>query len=295
MTLGEVLAATTEYLARKGVDTPRLDAELILAHAFGLTRLELYTSFDKPLNEPERAVARTLVERRGRREPLAYVLGEWGFRRLTLQTDARALVPRPETETVVERALAAIAGLDTPAVVDVGTGTGAIALAIADEHPGAVITATDISRGALALAGENAERLGLAVAFVETDLVAGLVGPFDLVVSNPPYITEVEIGDLQPEVRDWEPRVALVGDRTVELRRRGPQGDPSGRRDRAPNPTRIHGRRKSRKRSATWVFARLRSGRTSVEGRGWSRHDGDRRRSQRDRGDSCRRGGVAAR
>ena len=217
MTLGEVLAATTEYLARKGVDTPRLDAELILAHAFGLTRLELYTSFDKPLNESERAAARTLVERRGRREPLAYILGEWGFRRLMLRTDARALVPRPETETLVERALAAIAGIDAPAVVDVGTGTGAIALAIADEHPGAVITATDISRDALALAGENAERLGLAVAFVQTDLIDGLTGPFDLVVSNPPYVTEAEIEALEPEVRVWEPRVALVGDRTVEI------------------------------------------------------------------------------
>ena len=217
MTLGEVLAATTEYLARKGVDTPRLDAELILAHAFDLTRLELYTSFDKPLNESERAAARALVERRGRREPLAYILGEWGFRRLTLRTDARALVPRPETETLVERALAAIAGLDAPAVVDVGTGTGAIALAIADEHPGAVVTATDISQDSLALAAENAERLGLAVAFVETDLLAGLTGPFDLVVSNPPYVTEAEIEGLEPEVRDWEPRVALVGDRTAEL------------------------------------------------------------------------------
>jgi release factor glutamine methyltransferase len=217
VTLGEVLAATTEYLARKGVDTPRLDAELILAHAFHLTRLELYTSFDKPLNEAERAAARTLVERRGRREPLAYVFGEWGFRRLMLRTDARALVPRPETETLVERALAAIAGLDAPAVIDVGTGTGAIALAIADEHAGAVITATDVSQDALALAGENSERLGLEVAFVETDLLAGVAGPFDLVVSNLPYVTEAELEGLEPEVRDWEPRVALVGNRTVEL------------------------------------------------------------------------------
>jgi release factor glutamine methyltransferase len=217
LTLGEVLSATTEYLARKGVDTPRLDAELILARALGLTRLELYTGFDKPLNEAERAAARTLVERRGRREPLAYVLGEWGFRRLTLHTDARALVPRPETETVVERALGSIAGLDAPHVVDVGTGTGAMALAIADEHPGAVVTATDISPDALALARENAERLELAVAFVETDLLDGLSGPFDLVVSNPPYVTEAEVAGLQPEVRDWEPRVAVVGDRTVEL------------------------------------------------------------------------------
>jgi release factor glutamine methyltransferase len=219
LTLGEVLSATTEYLARKGVDTPRLDAELIIAHALGLTRLELYTGFDRPLNEDERAAARTLVERRGRREPLAYILGEWGFRRLTLRTDARALVPRPETETVVERALATIAGLGAPHVVDVGTGTGAIALALADEHSGAVVTATDISADALALAGENAERLELAVAFVETDLLDGLTGPFDLVVSNPPYVTEAEVAALQPEVRDWEPRVAVVGDRTVELAR----------------------------------------------------------------------------
>ena len=217
MTLGEVLAATTEYLARRGVDTPRLDAELILAKAFGLTRIQLYTDFDRPLSDAERATARPLVERRGRREPLAYVLGEWGFRRLTLLTDGRALVPRPETETVVERALAAVAGLDMPLVVDVGTGTGAIALAIADEHPGGEITATDISPDALALARENAERLGLSVTFVETDLLSGLAGPFDLVVSNPPYVTEAEIDGLQPEVRDWEPRLALVGARAVEL------------------------------------------------------------------------------
>ncbi len=217
MTLGEVLAATAEYFTRKGIDTPRLDAELVLARALGMTRLELYTSFDRPLTEAERAGARALVERRGRREPLAYVLGDWGFRRLTLRTDARALVPRPETEVVVERALAAIAGLDEPKVVDVGTGNGAIALAIADEHPGAAVIATDVSADALALARENADRLGLAVSFVETSLLDGLTGPFDLVVSNPPYVTEKEVGSLQPEVRDWEPRIALVGDRAAEL------------------------------------------------------------------------------
>jgi release factor glutamine methyltransferase len=212
LTLGEVLAATTDYFERKGIDTARLDAELILAHAFGLTRLELYTSFDRPLTEAERAEARALVERRGRREPLAYVLGGWGFRRLTLKTDARALVPRPETEVVVERALAAIAATESPRVADVGTGTGAIALAIADERPDAHVTATDISPDALALARENAECLDLAVSFVETSLLDGLEGPFDLVVSNPPYVGEEEIDALQPEVRDFEPRLALVGD-----------------------------------------------------------------------------------
>jgi release factor glutamine methyltransferase len=218
--LGEVLAATCEYLTRKGVPTPRLDGELILAQALGLTRLELYTGFDRPLTEAERARARALVERRGRREPLAYVLGEWGFRRLALRTDARALVPRPETESVVGRALAAIAGLDAPRVVDVGTGTGAIALAIADEHPGALVTATDLSPAALELARENAERLGLAVELVETNLLDGLAGPFDLVVSNPPYVASGELAGLEPEVRDYEPRLALVGDgQTAELAR----------------------------------------------------------------------------
>ena len=217
MTLGEVLSSSTEYLARKGVDTPRLDAELILAHAFEMSRLELYTSFDRPLREAELALARPLVERRGRREPLAYVIGEWGFRRLALSTDARALVPRPETEIVVERALAAIAGIDAPRVVDVGTGTGAIALAIADEHPGAVVTATDISHEALALARENAHRLGLEIELVETSLLDRIDGPFELVVSNPPYVRADEIDSLQPEVRDWEPRLALAGDEAPAL------------------------------------------------------------------------------
>ena len=217
MTLGEVLESTAGYLARKGIDTPRLDAELVLAHAFGLSRLELYTSFDGPLTEAERDRARPLVERRGRREPLAYVLGEWGFRRLTLKTDRRALVPRPETEVVTERALAAIEQFPAPRVVDVGTGTGAIALAIADEHHGAVVTATDVSPGAVELARENAARLGLEVRFVETSLLDGLDGPFDLVVSNPPYVGAEEVAALEPEVRDWEPRIAVVADRQTEL------------------------------------------------------------------------------
>jgi release factor glutamine methyltransferase len=210
VTLGEVLRATAEYLERKAVDTPRLDAELLLSHALGLSRLELYTQHDRPLSEAELAAARVLVERRGRREPLAYVLGEWGFRRLTLRTDARALVPRPETELVVERALALIEQAQRPRVVDVGTGCGAIALAIAQERPDAQVVATDVSEAALELARENADRLGLPVELVRTDLVAGVAGTFDLVVSNPPYVTAAELVDVQPEVRDWEPRVATV-------------------------------------------------------------------------------------
>ncbi len=211
MTLGEVLRASDEFLARKGVDSPRLDAELLLSHALGLSRIELYTQHDRPLSEAERVTARELIERRGRREPLAYILGEWGFRRLTLRTDARALVPRPETEIVVERALALIESVREPRIVDVGTGSGAIALALAQERPDSRVTAVDISSAALALAGENADRLGLEVDFVQSSLLEGLAGPFELVVSNPPYVGADEVEGLQPEVRDWEPRVALVG------------------------------------------------------------------------------------
>jgi release factor glutamine methyltransferase len=216
VTLGEVLRASDEFLARKGVDSPRLDAELLLALALGLSRIELYTQHDRPLTDAERATARELVERRGRREPLAYILGEWGFRRLTLKTDARALVPRPETEIVVERALALVAGIAAPRVVDVGTGSGAIALAIAHERPEAQVTATDISQDALGLARENAERLELALELVETSLLTDLGEPFDLIVSNPPYVLADEVDGLQPEVRDWEPRLALVGDGQTE-------------------------------------------------------------------------------
>ena len=215
MTLGEVLRAATEFLERKGVDSPRLDAELLLSHALGLSRLELYTQHDRPLTDAERAAARALVERRGRREPLAYVLGEWGFRRLVLKTDARALVPRPETEVVVERALALLADVEAPRVVDVGTGSGAIALALAQERPDAHVWATDASAEALALACENGERLGFDVTFVETQLLDGVDGPFDLVVSNPPYVRADELESLQPELR-WEPRAALVEEGQTE-------------------------------------------------------------------------------
>jgi release factor glutamine methyltransferase len=216
LTLGDVLRGATDYLASRGVPSPRVDAELLLAHALGFSRIDLYTQHDRPLTESERAEARELVRRRGAREPLAYVLGEWGFRRLVLKTDERALVPRPETEVVVERCLALIAGASEPRVLDIGTGTGAIALAIAQEHPGARVTGTDQSQRAVALAAENASALELPVDFRHGDLLAGATGPFDLVVSNPPYVRADEIDALEPEVREWEPRDALVDDGQTE-------------------------------------------------------------------------------
>jgi release factor glutamine methyltransferase len=208
VTLGEVLRGAADYLAARGVPSPRVDAELILARALGLERIELYTQHDRPLTEPERAAARELVRRRAAREPLAYVLGDWGFRRLTLKTDARALVPRPETEVVVDRCLELLAGVEAPRVADVGTGTGAIALALKQERPDATVVATDVSPDALALARENAEANGLDVAFVEADLLEGVEGPFDLVVSNPPYVQASELERLEPELAH-EPRAAL--------------------------------------------------------------------------------------
>ena len=219
MTVAEVVTASADYLTRKRVPNPRIDAEHLVANGLGLTRLDLYLQYDRPLTEAETVTCRELVRRRGAREPLAYILGEWGFRRLTLTVDRRALIPRPETEVVVERCLALLDGVGEPRVLDVGTGTGAIALAIADERPDALVTAIDVSEDALALATENAERTRLAdrILLLRHNLAEGLPkGPFDLVVSNPPYVEPEEIDSLQPEVREWEPREALVGEGMTE-------------------------------------------------------------------------------
>jgi release factor glutamine methyltransferase len=204
-------------LDEAGVPSPRVDAELLVADVLGVSRTELYSS-DRKLGEAELARLRGLVARRQAREPLAYVLGEWGFRRLVLAVDARALVPRPETEVVVERCLARLQGIAEPRVLDVGTGSGAIALAIADEHPGARVVAVDRSEDALALARGNLERTGLAgrVELRQGDLLDGLEGPFDLVVSNPPYVPPEEYDSLQPEIRLYEPFEAVVGDHVWE-------------------------------------------------------------------------------
>jgi release factor glutamine methyltransferase len=180
---------------------------LLLAHVLGTSRTGIYERRDQDVPDEFDA----LLERRRQREPLAYVLGEWGFRRLVLSTDARALVPRPETEIVVERCLALLRDEPDPRVLDLGTGSGAIALAIADERPDARVTAVDSAEDAVALARQNAERLDLAIEVRQGDLEAAAEG-WDLVVSNPPYVAADEWESLQPEIRDWEPRGALVGE-----------------------------------------------------------------------------------
>jgi len=207
VTAAEALRLAAERLAAAGVDTPRVDAELLVAHALGTSRSGVHAAGEREV--PEEFAE--LLERRSRREPLAYVLGEWGFRRLTLKTDARALVPRPETEVLVERCLALLRDEAEPRVLDLGTGTGAIALAIVDEHPGARVTGVDTSADAVTLAGENAERLGLDVELEVGGIDIAARG-WDLVVANPPYVTANEWDSLQPEIREWEPRAALVGE-----------------------------------------------------------------------------------
>ena len=202
MTVREALAEAERRLAAAGVDTPRVDAELLVAHVLSVSRTQLYADLDREVDGLE-----PLLARRESREPLAYVLGDWGFRRLTLKTDARALVPRPETEVVVERALALLAGMEAPRVLDVGVGSGAIALALKDERPDAHVTGVDESEEALALARENAEQLGLDVDLRTGGLEVAQDG-WDLVVSNPPYVDTLD--GLQPELR-YEPKMALVG------------------------------------------------------------------------------------
>ena len=203
MTAREALAEAERRLAAAGVETPRVDSEWLVARLLGTTRSGLAARLDDEVDGLE-----PLLARREAREPLAYVLGDWGFRRLTLKTDARALVPRPETETLVERALALAEGIERPRILDVGVGSGAIALALKDELPNARVTGVDVSPDALALARENAELLGLEVQLRQGDGADAAAEGWDVVVANPPYVES--LAELQPELRR-EPEVALVG------------------------------------------------------------------------------------
>ncbi|HEY1792814.1 MAG TPA: peptide chain release factor N(5)-glutamine methyltransferase [Opitutaceae bacterium] len=214
-TLGvlEVIKKTSDFLASRGVESPRLNAELIVGEALGLARMRLYLEFERPVAPGELDAIREMVRRRGRREPLQYVLGHSDFCGLRLKTDRRALIPRPETELLVETVVARCQQ-PPPGILDLGTGTGAIALALARAYPEARVTAADSSPQALELAAENAASAGLAgrVAFVRSDWFSGLAeGPrFELIVSNPPYLSGEELAGASPEVRDNEPAGALA-------------------------------------------------------------------------------------
>jgi release factor glutamine methyltransferase len=216
----KLLGWTQDFFAKKAVDAPRLTAEVLLAHALSCDRVRLYLDFDKPLGEPELARFRELVRRRAEGEPTAYLTGKREFFGRPFRVDARVLVPRPETELLVEAALAALP--EGGRVLDLCTGSGCVAISLALAGKGARVSATDASADALALARENAAALGAEVDLAAGDLWAAVQGaePFDVIVSNPPYVPTGELDSLQREVRR-EPRLALDGgpDGLAALRR----------------------------------------------------------------------------
>lgn len=210
-TVLRLLRWTADYFAARGIDAPRLDAELLLAETLGLDRVGLYLNFERPLQAAELAAYREQVRRRAAREPLAYILGRSEFWSRPLKVTPAVLIPRPETELLVELALPRLA--DGSRVLDVGTGSGALAIALAFERPDLRVTALDLSAAALAVAEENAAANGVAgrVACLAGDLHRLPAGPWELVVANPPYIPGAELATLMPDVRDYEPHLALDG------------------------------------------------------------------------------------
>jgi release factor glutamine methyltransferase len=210
-----VLEWTIGYLKEHGSESPRLDAEVLLAHARGCPRIQLYTEYDTVLPDAVRARMRELVKRRAEAEPVAYLVGHREFFSLEFEVTPDVLIPRPDTETLVVEALDAAKPRAAPRVLDLGTGSGCIAVAIAVNHPGALVTAIDRSGAALAVAGRNARRHGVAerVRFLEGDLFAPLPGDaqFDIIASNPPYVAADEMAGLQADVGRHEPHEALEG------------------------------------------------------------------------------------
>jgi release factor glutamine methyltransferase len=213
-TVLKVIQWTTEHFQKKGLDNPRLEAEMLLAHLLGIDRMGLYLNYDRPLKEEERMAYREMIQRRTGREPLAYIVGYKEFWSLRFQVNPECLIPRPETEHLVEEAVRIGQGLQSPVrVLEIGQGSGAVAIALAKELEQAQIVATDISAGACSLAQANAEAHGVGgrIRFVRGDLFPPGEGPFSLICSNPPYIPTAEVLQLAPEVRDYEPLTALDG------------------------------------------------------------------------------------
>ena len=215
LTVLDVVQKSADFLERKSVESPRLNAEWLAAHALNIGRMELYMQFDRPLQPAELDLMRDLVSRRGKREPLQYIVGETQFHDLLIKCDQRALIPRPETEQLIDYIVDLGPKIDeTFSILDLGTGTGAIAFALAKRFPYSKIVATDASQDALELAEENALGNGLQnrIELVRSHWFESLKGkgPFRLVVSNPPYLTDSELETAEPEVRDFEPTSALL-------------------------------------------------------------------------------------
>lgn len=221
MTVLEILNRTKVFFEKKGIPDARLDAEYIISHGLQMkSRMDIYLNFEKPLTEAELDVLRQMVARRANREPLQHIIGDTSFRGFIIKCDPRALIPRPETESLVDMAKEALKGIENPFIVEVGTGTAAISIACAKEIAGAKVLATDISEDALSLARENAEANGLgensegaSVAFAKGDLLDAVTATdkIDCLIANLPYIPDGEKGKLQPEVDKFDPALALYG------------------------------------------------------------------------------------
>ncbi len=216
-TTRRLLAWTTDFFKRKGIDSPRLAAEMLLAHVLDVERLRLYMDADRPASNVELERYRALVERAGRHEPVDYLVGRTPFFTMMLRVTPDVLVPRPSTETLVEHIIEHArreGGIEQPCIADVGTGSGAIAIALARNLPAATIIATDVSPAALAIASENAREQGVAgrIEFREGNLLEPLAGQkLHYLASNPPYISDSEWQHVEPNVRDYEPHIALRG------------------------------------------------------------------------------------
>jgi release factor glutamine methyltransferase len=214
-TIGSLLDWTARHLARNGSEFPRLDAEVLLAHALGCRRIDLYTRYDESASPEARSRFRQLVRQRLEGAPVAYLVGRKEFFSLPLEVSPAVLIPRPESEFVVLECLALAKGHAEPRVLDLGTGSGNLAVAVAHQHPGAQVTAVDISQEALAVAARNAARHGVAarIRFLPGDLLDPIPSGerFDFILSNPPYIDREDFNRLPPGVRDYEPRLALDG------------------------------------------------------------------------------------
>ena len=215
MTVLEAIQKSADFLAKKGVESPRLQTELLLAHLFKMPRMKLYLNFERVLTPVETDALRQMVLRRGQHEPLQHITGSTSFCGLEIVVNRDVLVPRPETELLAEFGWKFLNQLSDGRALDLGTGSGCIAIALAVKCPTAKIVATDISADALALASQNAARHGVMerIQFLQSDgfTVLSDEARFDLIISNPPYISSAEIAMLQPEVRDFDPRIALDG------------------------------------------------------------------------------------
>ena len=213
-TIGSILKWTEQYFGTRGIDSPRLDAEVLLSHVLGKERIYLYVHFDEPLEAPELAAYREYIKQRVARQPVAYIIGRREFMGLSFKVTPAVLVPQPDTEILVQAALDRLAAKPAARIADIGTGSGAIVLSLLYYRKELQASAVDISADALAVAAENAASLGVAerVMFCEGDLLAPLAGQqFDAIVSNPPYIPTADIAGLAPEVRTAEPMGALDG------------------------------------------------------------------------------------